>query len=553
MVRMYYTKLLIWLTVWLLPMGTHATEPVACDVLIYGATPAGIMAAIAASENGQRTYLLAPNQIVGGVMTSGLCATDMNSSSLIGGYARKFFNRVYRHYEIPATWQAETRDEYFSRSVHRVYTGKNDALEMQWVFEPRVAKQIYDQMLAEANVQVITHARLDLTKGVERSGNRIHKIRLESGQAFVAKVYIDATYEGDLMAQSGSEFIVGRESNETYGEKFNGVHGKRMSELYASSSGPVNVDPFVRPGHPSSGLLPFVAPHPPGVQGQADRGVQAYCFRYTLTNNPTNRRSIERPSNFNPLWFEMLGRLCQANPEITLRSLMSMAPLPNQKVDVNVSNMPGVNYGWANGDYTLRSELMQLHKDFALGKLYFLITDPRVPKAVRDELSTYGLPKDEYADNDNFPYELYVREARRMVSEYVMTEHDELRSATRTVADGIAVGSYAVDSHQVGYYVDELGELFVDGSLWQNARRYPISYRSIIPKQSQCVNLVVPVCVSSSHSAYGSIRMEPVFMVMGHSAGTAAALAIQRECSLQELPYTTLRAKLEAEGQIFID
>ena len=166
MVRMYYTKLLIWLTVWLLPMGTHATEPVACDVLIYGATPAGIMAAIAASENGQRTYLLAPNQIVGGVMTSGLCATDMNSSSLIGGYARKFFNRVYRHYEIPATWQAETRDEYFSRSVHRVYTGKNDALEMQWVFEPRVAKQIYDQMLAEANVQVITHARLDLTKGV---------------------------------------------------------------------------------------------------------------------------------------------------------------------------------------------------------------------------------------------------------------------------------------------------------------------------------------------------------------------------------------------------
>ncbi len=533
--------------------ATFGVDTRTCDVLVYGATPAGIMAAISAAENGHATILITPYPYVGGVMTSGLCATDMNSHQLIGGRARKFFQRVYSYYQAPDVWRVEARDEYFARSVNRVYTGKHDPLAMQWVFEPHVAQQIFDEMLAEAKVIVISNQRLDLNKQIDKHGNLIDKIQMENGDRYVAKMFIDATYEADLMARAGVSYVVGRESNATYGERFNGVHGKHLGELYASGSGPIHIDPYVSAGDPTSGLLPLIAKGPRGADGAADHGVQTYCFRYTLTNDPQNRRAITRPDNYDPLWFEMQGRICEANPEITLRSLMSMAPLPNKKVDVNMSNMPGANYAWADGDYATRTALMKLHRDFALGKFYFLTTDPRVPAAVREELSQYGLPLDEYPDNDNFPYQLYVREARRMISDYVMTEHEELKSGTRTAEDGIAVGSYAVDSHQVGYYVDESGELYVDGSLWQNARRYPISYRSIVPKEEQCANLLVPVCVSSSHSAYGSIRMEPVYMVMGHSAGTAAALAIERDCSVQQLPYSALRTRLVAEGQVFFN
>ena len=486
-------------------------------------------------------------------MTSGLCATDMNSHSRIGGRARLFFQRVYRYYQDPSVWRCESREAYFARSANRVFTGKNDPSRMQWVFEPHVAEKIFEDMLREAGVAVYRGERLDISQAVDKQANRILSLRMESGNRYSAKMFVDATYDGDLMARSGVRYIVGRESNDTYGEQFNGVRGKRYAELYASPSGPIQIDPFLSPGNPASGTLPFIASVPPGINGQADHRVQAYCFRYTLTNDPNNRRPIDRPANYNPLWFELLGRTCAANPSITLRSLMSMGPLPNRKVDVNVSNMPGVNYGWAEGDYALRANLMQQHKDFALGKLYFLVHDSRVPAAVRDELAQYGLPLDEFADNDNFSYQLYVREARRMISDYVMTEHNALRDGTRQAEDGIAIGSYMVDSHQVGYYVDAKGELYVDGSLGEKPRAYAISYRSIVPSESQCNNLLVPVCVSSSHPAYGSIRMEPVFMVMGHSAGTAAAMAIDRNTSVQQLPYDTLRKRLAAEGQVFMD
>ncbi len=522
-----------------------------CDVLVYGGTPAGIMAAISAAENNQAVILIEPYRHVGGVMTAGLCATDMNSHSRIGGRARLFFQHIYRHYQNPAAWRCETRENYFARSVKRVFTGKNDPSQMQWVFEPHVAERIFEDMLRQARVAIHRGQRLDLIQAATKQDNRIESIRMESGNRYSAKIFIDASYEGDLLARAGVRYIVGRESNSAYQEQFNGVHAKPYGQLYASPAGPINIDPFRSPGDPSSGLLPFIAPRSPGVDGTGDHGVQAYCFRYTLTDDPNNRLPIEKPANYDPLWFELLGRTCAANPDITLRSLMSMAPLPNRKVDVNVSNMPGVNYGWANGDYNLREQLMQQHKDFALGKLYFLVNDRRVPVAVRDELAQYGLPKDEFIDNQNFSHQLYVREARRMISDYVMTEHNALRSGTRQADDGIAIGSYMVDSHQVGYFIDSHNKLYVDGSLGEKPRAYAISYRSIVPTESQCNNLIVPVCVSSSHPAYGSIRMEPVFMVMGHSAGTAAALAIQQNCSPQQLKYHQLRERLAAEGQIF--
>lgn len=556
--RGYYSTFarltLVWCFVlFLLGPRARGVESRDCDVLVYGGTPAGIMAAISAAENGRTVKLVEPYRHVGGVMTSGLCATDMNSHSRIGGRARLFFQHVYNYYQDPAAWRCESREDFFARSTHRVFTGKHDPSRMQWVFEPRVAESIFENMLRQAGVSVYRGERLDLSQTVEKRANRIHALRMESGNQYSAKMFIDATYEGDLMARAGVRYIVGRESNATYVEQFNGVRGKRYAELYAAPSGPIHVDPFLSPGNPASGLLPFIFGVPPGVDGAGDHRVQAYCFRYTLTDDPNNRRPIEKPDNYNPLWFELLGRTCAANPSITLRSLMSMAPLPNRKVDVNVSNMPGVNYGWADGDYALRAHLMQQHKDFALGKLYFLVNDPRVPASLRDELSHYGLPLDEFADNDNFSFQLYVREARRMVSDYVMTEHNALRGGSRHAEDGIAIGSYMVDSHQVGYYVNATGELYVDGSLGEKPRAYAISYRSIVPSESQCDNLLVPVCISSSHPAYGSIRMEPVFMVMGHSAGTAAAIAIEQNCGPQRLPYRTLRERLAAEGQVFLE
>jgi len=548
-----YSNVLFFLVIALSTFLARGQEPQSCDVLVYGGTPSGIMAAISAAENGQQTILVAPYSHLGGVMSSGLCATDMNSHSRIGGRARQFFQRVYEYYQQPDVWRSESREVFFARSTQRVFTGKNDPSRMQWVFEPRVAELIFEELLQTAGVSVVRGQRLDRSQPLEMYEQRLQSLRTEGGQVFKAKMFIDASYEGDLMALAGVRNIVGREANATYDEQFNGIRGRRYAEIYASPSGPISIDPFVLPGQPASGLLPFIASSPRGEQGAADHGVQAYCFRYTLTDDPQNRRPIEKPQNYNPLWFELLGRTIAANPQITLRSLMSMAPLPNRKVDVNMSNMPGVNYDWAEGDYATRRTLMQLHKDFALGKLYFLVTDPRGPSAVREELSQYGLPLDEFADNDNFPYQLYVREARRMLSDYVMTEHNALRTGTRQAEDGVAIGSYMVDSHQVGYYVDENGELYVDGALGEKPRAYSISYRSIVPSRDQCPNLLVPVCLSSSHTAYGSIRMEPVFMVLGHSAGTAAALANQRECNLQDLPYAVLKKQLEAEGQVFLE
>jgi hypothetical protein len=523
------------------------------DIVVYGSSPAGIMAAVQAAEMGKSTLLVSPQEHVGGMMTSGLGATDMNAYRLIGGQARKFFQRVYKHYLDLSAWRAETRDEYFARSVKRIYTGKADSEEMQWAFEPHVALKTFNEMLAESGVQVIRRERLDLLRGVVKTGNRIEAIRMESGRELYARMFIDASYEGDLLATAGVTYIVGRESNSTYDEKYNGVRPTEMGDLYASKVQILSIDPYVIAGRPDSGLLPFIHAAPPGAAGEGDRGVQAYCFRFTLTNDPSNRRAITKPKNYDPQWFEMYGRICEASPQIVLPKLLGIAPLPNKKTDINAANIPGANYEWADGDYLLREKLAQLHKDFALGKYWFLTTDPRVPPSMREELKQYGLPKDEFTDNDNFPYQVYVREARRMISDYVMTEHNELRSGTRHAEDGIAYGSYAVDSHQVGYYVDDQGKLWIDGSLWESARPYPISYRSIVPKESECGNLVVPVCVSSSHSAYGSLRMEPVYMVMGHSAGTAAALAIDGGCTVQQLPYDHLRTVLTAQGQIFVE
>lgn len=344
----------------------YAVSPTQSDVVVYGSTPAGIMAAIQASQMGKSTLLVNTNKHVGGVMTSGLGATDMNSSRLIGGQARKFFQRVYRYYLDHSAWRAESRDEYFARIIRRVYTGKADQYEMQWVFEPHVALKLFNDMLSEAKVKVVNSERLDLPNGVVKENNVIKSIRMASGNVYTAKVFIDASYEGDLMAKAGVSYIVGRESNSQYGEQFNGVRGTRLDRLFAPVGGSIEVDPYLVEGNPKSGLLPLIEPAPRGANGDGDHGVQAYCYRFTLTSDPENLRPITQPKNYNPLWFEMYGRICQGNPQIELPKLLGLAPLPNKKTDVNAANIPGANYGWAEGDYELRAKLAQMHKSDTL-------------------------------------------------------------------------------------------------------------------------------------------------------------------------------------------
>jgi hypothetical protein len=381
-----------------------------------------------------------------------------------------------------------------------------------------------------------------MEKGVNKAGTSIQSIIMESGKVYQAQMFIDATYEGDLMAKSGVSYTVGREANSQYGESFNGI---LYDKLFGGGS--KSVDPYVKEGDAISGLLPFIESKVPGKNGDADHRVQAYCFRFTLSKDPVNKLPIKKPKNYNPLWFELYGRWCSISPKIGIDKLLTLTPLPNKKTDTNHADFIGASYTWAEANYKQRDSIAQMHKDYALGKLWFLTNDTRVPERIRNEIKQYGLPKDEFKNNDNFPYQIYIREARRMVSDYVMTEHNVTRSII--APQSVAVGTYWLDSHVVSHFVDEKGLLWRDGAFWKGENIYPIAYK-IIPKANECSNLVVPVCLSSTHAAYGSIRMEPVYMVLGQSAATAACIAIDSKVNVQNVSYEVLEKRLLVDKQI---
>ncbi len=534
------------------------------DIAVYGSTAGGVIAAVEAGRAGKRTVLIAPAPNLGGMTSSGLGLSDTGKTGSISGLADEFYARIYQHYLKPESWRQAGRAEFVAwMPLHWGVDGRrSEQLERFYIFEPHVAEKVFLEMLKEAGVKLIRKDRLELEHGVDKSGVTIRSIRLESGERVAAKVFIDATYEGDLMARAGVTYRVGRESNRDYGETLNGK--------YPRPSVRIPIDPYVVPGKPESGLLPPVIPQPPGAAGDGDDLVQSYNFRICLTDSPDNLVPITRPENYDSIDYEGLARFIASKRDSLRPGRSRTGPvalggndvnlgvkfdlMPNRKTDCNDgsvfgSDLSNGSQGWPEGDYATREKIWRRHKDYLQGLLWFLGNDPRVPETIRTEMKRWGLPKDEFADNGHWPYQLYVREARRMVSDYVMTEHDA--RGTRVADDAVALGSYPLDSHSGKYYVDASGALWRESGFYVDCRVYPISYRAIRPRKEECTNLLVPGCLSATHAAYGSIRMEPVFMMLGQAAAAAASLAIDAGTAVQDVSYPELRARLLA-GKVML-
>jgi hypothetical protein len=510
------------------------------DVVVYGGTSGGVSAAVQAARLGKSVVLIEPGKHLGGLTSGGLGATDIGNKKAIGGISREFYQRIKKHYADDAAWTVEKRAAFKGPG----HDPKEDAA---WTFEPHVAEQVFAELVREHKVPVVLGQRLDLKAGVKKDGTRIVAITMESGETYRGRMFIDATYEGDLLAKAGVSYHVGREANKTYGETLNGIQVKHSIHHQFVKK----IDPYVKPGDPSSGLVPRVVAGPPGVDGEGDQRVQAYNFRLCATDAPANRRPWPRPAGYDEKQYELLLRNFEAGD---LRLPWNPILMPNRKTDSNnnfafSTDDIGMNYAYPDADYATRAKIWQEHVDYQQGLMWTLANHPRVPERVRQHFQTWGLSKDEFVDNDNWPHQLYVREARRMIGGYVMTEHN--CRGLRVVEDSVGLAAYTMDSHNIQRYVTKEGHVLNEGDVQVGGfPPYPISYRSIVPKAAECANLLVPVCLSASHISYGSIRMEPVFMVLGQSAATAAALALERKVDLQDLEYPKLREKLIEDRQV---
>lgn len=518
------------------------------DVVVYGGTSAGVIAAVQAKRMGKSVVIVGPDRHLGGLSSGGLGWTDTGNKAVIGGLARDFYHRVWREYEKPETWKWQPRSEYGNRGQGTpAIDGANRTM---WVFEPHVAETVFEDYVREFQIPVQRDEWLDRERGVEKSGTRIVRITMLSGKSYRGKVFIDASYEGDLMAAAGVDYHVGREANSVYGETLNGVQTGVLHHRHHFGVLKTPISPYVVPGDPSSGLLPRISPDPPGEFGSGDRRVQAYCYRVCLTDHPDNRIPFPKPEGYDPRQYELLLRIFEAGWD---EVFAKFDRIPNRKTDTNnhgpmSTDNIGMNYDYPEASYERRREILKEHETYQKGWFYFIVNDPRVPKRFRDEMSRWGLPKDEFVDNGGWPHQIYVREARRMIGAYVMTENNLTRR--RETPDSVGMGSYSIDSHNVQRYVTPEGHVQNEGDIYGRIAPYTIAYGALVPKKQQCENLLVPVCVSSSHIAFGSIRMEPVFMILGQSAATAAALAIDRGTAVQDVPYALLRERLLADGQV---
>ena len=520
-------------------MTTSYAQTASFDVVIYGGTSAGVIAAVQSARLGRSAVLVEPSCHLGGLTSAGLGNTDIGNKKAVGGIALEFYQRICQHYRNNETWKHETIEEYRHKK-----TGAIEADSM-WCFEPHVAEMVFRQMLAKAGVTVVLGERLDLINGVHKKDAAITSIQMESGRVFCARMFIDASYEGDLLAQAGVGYTIGREANAQYGETLNGV--QTLQAKYHQFEHPV--DPYIQSGNPQSGLLPGVHAGGPGEEGSADRRVQAYNFRMCLTDVDVNRAPFPKPVNYNSLQYELLLRCIEAGHN----SFLLTDAIPNCKTDTNnfgafSTDNIGMNHDYPDGDYATREKIIAEHRNYQLGLMWTLANHPRVPMNLRKHYGKWGLAKDEFNDNGNWPHQLYIREARRMLSDYVMTEHN--CRGTRIVEDSVALGAFGIDSHHVQRYVDKQGCARNEGDVEVSGfSPYPISYKSIRPKAAECTNMLVPVCLSASHIAYGSIRMEPVFMVLGQSAATAATQAIEQGCDVQKIDDQQLRKQLIRDKQ----
>lgn len=540
------------LVVSLVALGVLAVRPIRAedyDVVVYGGTAAGVTAAMQAKAMGKSVVIVGPDKHLGGLSSGGLGFTDTGNKSVIGGLAREFYHRVWLHYDSEAGWRWQKKTEYGNKGQGT--PAMDGAQRTMWIFEPSVAEKVFEDFVRENKIPVVRDEWLDRAKGVKKSGERIASITMLSGKTYAGKMFIDATYEGDLMAAAGVSYHVGREANATYGEEYNGVQVTVLHHRHHFGVLKDKISPYVVPGDPKSGLLPRVTAEPPGVKGEADRRLQAYCYRMCLTDVPENRIPFAKPDGYDPKQYELLARVYAAGWTETFGKF---DPIPNHKTDTNnhgpfSTDNIGMNYDYPEASYERRKQILKEHETYQKGWLYFITTDPRVPEDVRKKMSTYGLPKDEFKDNGGWSHQIYVREARRMIGNYVMTEN-ELRKKKPT-PESVGMGSYTIDSHNVQRYITPDGSVQNEGDIGvPTGGPYEIAYGSLVPKRGQAENLLVPVCVSSSHIAFGSIRMEPVFMILGQSAATAAVLAIDGKIAVQDVPYAKLRERLLKDGQI---
>lgn len=510
--------------------GQQKDKTLTYDVCIYGGTSAGVIAAYTAHKMGKSVVMIVPDSHIGGLSSGGLGQTDIGNKGVIGGLSREFYKQIGKSYGVAEAWK----------------------------FEPSAAKKVFDDFIKEASVPIINAKKIE---SIVKEGTAIKSLVLVNTygspgqkQSVAAKMFLDCTYEGDLFALAGVSYTVGRETNALYNETYNGY----LLAEYGKESGlhqfPDGISPYKTPGKPSSGLVYGVSADAPALRGEGDKKIQAYNFRICLTDSAENRIPITRPKGYDPAKYELLARLFEAQPDKRkLNDYFIWSRMPNRKTDINnrggfSTDMIGANFNWPEASFDERKKIFDDHLSYTKGLLYFFITDKRVPDSLRQAVAQWGYPKDEYVTSDNFTPQLYVREGRRMIGEYVMTEHN--CTGEKKVEDPIGMAAYAMDSHNcqrivVNGMAKNEGNVEVRGF-----RPYPVSYRSIIPKRTECTNLLVPVSLSASHIAFGSIRMEPVFMVLAQSAATAAVQAINENKTVQEIDYNVLKAQLLKDGQI---
>ena len=516
------------------------------DIIIYGGTSAAIIAAVEVVKSGKTVLIVSPEQHLGGLTSGGLGFTDTGNKAVIGGLSREFYHRVWLHYKDDAAWNWQNQSDFGNKGQGTV--AMDGEFRTMWLFEPHVAERVFEDFVKENNIKVLRGEWLDRNKGVVKKKGEIISFSTLSGKVFKGKMFIDATYEGDLMAAAGINFHVGREGNAKYNETFNGVQTGVFQHDHHFKS---NISPYKIKDDPSSGLLPYISAEPPGEFGAADKKIQAYCFRMCMTNHPENSVAFPKPDNYDASKYELLLREFNTGRNDWFSKF---DVLPNKKTDTNnhgafSSDFIGMNYDYPEADYQRRAEIIKQHYDYQAGLLWFVANDPRVPDAIRTKMASYGLAKDEFKDNNHWPHQIYVRESRRMIGDYITTEHDVMQRIE--TPESIGMGSYHIDSHNTQRYVTSEGYVQNEGDIGvKPPGPYRISYGSIVPKKEECTNLFVPVCVSSSHIAYGSIRMEPVFMILGQSAAIAACLAIDEKCAIQDVSYNQLKKLLENKNQI---
>ena len=536
------------------------------DVVIYGGTSAGISAAIQTARLGKSVILIETTNRLGGLTTGGLGQTDIGNKQVIGGISREFYRNIKKHYADSANWIWQRRSEYTDGGQTR--TSKDE--DAMWTFEPSAALKVYHDMIKDLDITLVYKQKLNRTTGISKEANVINSISMESGDTYFGKIFIDATYEGDLLAAAGISYTVGRESNSQYGESLNGVQahefGKTLLGTISYNSTHHNfidgVDPYIVKGDPSSGLLPFIHEGGPGIEGEDDEAIQAYCFRMTLTDHPENRIPFEKPEKYNELEYELLFRNYEA-AEGPIEEMYSYgdplvpwinSKMPNRKTDTNnqkgfSTDFIGQNWDYPEATYEEREKILERHRQYQQGLMWTLAYHPRIPEKVRQKVSQWGTCKDEYEREDGWQQQLYIREARRMISSYVMTQKN--CEGIEKVPDPIGMAAYGMDSHHTKRYVNSRGYVSNEGNVEAGVQApFPISYRSIIPIKEECSNLLVPVCLSATHIAFGSIRMEPVFMVLGQSSAVIACLAIEDGKAVQDLEYNEIQRELIKQEQI---